>query len=111
MPPRRDMNGGEAVGFIGLGTMGTPMALNLTRAGRPLVVWNRSPARGEPLRAAGARVAHDASEVFALAPTVLLMLADEPAVDGVLVRGTPGFARVVRGRTVVHLGTTSPEFS
>ncbi|MER6695337.1 NAD(P)-binding domain-containing protein, partial [Streptomyces minutiscleroticus] len=45
------------VGFVGLGVMGQPMALNLTRAGTPLVVWNRTPARCEPLRAAGAEVA------------------------------------------------------
>ncbi|HSK35919.1 MAG TPA: NAD(P)-binding domain-containing protein, partial [Actinomycetota bacterium] len=41
------------VGFIGLGVMGQPMAANLARAGTPLVVWNRSPGRTEPVRAAG----------------------------------------------------------
>lgn len=35
---------GEPLGFIGLGVMGRPMALNLARAGTDLVVWNRSPA-------------------------------------------------------------------
>jgi 3-hydroxyisobutyrate dehydrogenase len=115
MPPRRDVSGlgagGELVGFIGLGTMGTPMALNLACAGVPLVVYNRSPGKAEALAAAGARVACDAAQVFARASTVLLMLADEPAVDAVLARGSPGFAGLVGGRTVVHLGTTSPEFS
>jgi 3-hydroxyisobutyrate dehydrogenase len=98
-------------GFVGLGTMGTPMALHLVRTGIPLLVWNRTPGRAEPLRAAGAEVAADVAEVFARAGTVLLMLADEPAVDAVLGRGTAGFATLVAGRTVVHLGTTSPEFS
>jgi len=41
-------------GFIGLGVMGQPMALNLARAGTPLVVWNRSGEKAEPLVAAGA---------------------------------------------------------
>ncbi|WP_141208250.1 NAD(P)-dependent oxidoreductase [Streptomyces griseorubiginosus] len=99
------------VGFVGLGVMGQPMALNLARAGTPLVVWNRSPARCAPLRAAGAEVAASAAKVFARAGTVFLMLADETAVDTVLGRGTPDFAVRVSGRTVVHMGTTSAEYS
>ncbi|MFC8423377.1 NAD(P)-dependent oxidoreductase [Streptomyces sp. NPDC057236] len=99
------------VGFIGLGVMGRPMALNLARAGTPLVVWNRTPARCAPLRDAGAEVAGSAGEVFRRAGTVLLVLADEAAVDTVLGRGTPDFAARVAGRTVVHMGTTSPEYS
>ncbi|WP_020134896.1 NAD(P)-dependent oxidoreductase [Streptomyces sp. 351MFTsu5.1] len=99
------------VGFVGLGVMGQPMALNLARAGTPLVVWNRSPARCAPLRAAGAEVAASAAEVFERAGTVFLMLADETAVDAVLGRGTPDFPARVSGRTVVHMGTTSAEYS
>jgi 3-hydroxyisobutyrate dehydrogenase len=99
------------VGFIGLGVMGLPMALRLAAAGTPLVVWNRTPHRTEPLRAAGAEVAADADAVFARADVVLLMLADEEAVDSVLGRGTPALAARVAGRTVVHMGTTSPEYS
>ncbi|WP_030863534.1 NAD(P)-dependent oxidoreductase [Streptomyces sp. NRRL S-37] len=99
------------VGFIGLGVMGRPMALNLARAGTPLTVWNRTAARCAPLRDAGAEVAGSAGEVFDRAGTVLLMLADETAVDAVLGRGTPDFAARVAGRTVVHMGTTSPEYS
>ncbi|UXU86580.1 NAD(P)-binding domain-containing protein [Burkholderia sp. S-53] len=47
-------------GFIGLGVMGTPMALNLARAGTPLVVWSRSHGSDDALRDAGARVAEHA---------------------------------------------------
>ncbi|MDH6493087.1 NAD(P)-dependent oxidoreductase [Streptomyces sp. SAI-127] len=99
------------VGFIGLGTMGRPMALNLVRAGTPLVVWNRAPGRCEALGAAGAEVAASPAEVFERARTVILMLADEAAVDAVLGRDTPDFAGLVAGRTVVHMGTTSAEYS
>ena len=42
------------IGFIGLGVMGEPMALNLVRAGTPLFVWNRTIDKSEALRAAGA---------------------------------------------------------
>lgn len=99
------------LGFIGLGTMGEPMALNLARAGTPLVVWNRSAARCEPLAQAGARVAGDAAEVYARCQTVILMLADAAATDAVLGRGTPDFAARVAGRTVVAMGTVQPHYS
>ncbi|WP_109003548.1 NAD(P)-dependent oxidoreductase [Streptomyces rishiriensis] len=99
------------VGFIGLGVMGQPMAGNLARAGTPLVVGNRTPGRCEPLRALGAEVAASPAEVFDRAGTVILMLADETAIDDVLGRGAPAFASRVAGHTVVHMGTTSAEYS
>ena len=100
------------VGFVGLGVMGQPMALNLARAGTPLVVWNRTPGRCEPLAAAGAEVAADPAEVFDRADDIVfLMLADETAMDAVLGRGTADFAARVAGHTVVHMGTTSAEYS
>jgi 3-hydroxyisobutyrate dehydrogenase len=46
-----------------------------------------------------------------MASIVILMLANGGAIDAVLARGTPNFAARVRGRTVVHMGTTAPEYS
>ena len=46
----------ERVGFVGLGNMGGPMALNLLKAGFELVVHDINPARLEPLVAAGATI-------------------------------------------------------
>ncbi|MEU5989854.1 NAD(P)-dependent oxidoreductase [Spirillospora sp. NPDC047418] len=99
------------VGFIGLGVMGRPMAVNLARAGTRLIVWNRTPARAEELRAAGAAVASSPAEVCRRADVVLLMLADGPAIDTTLGRGTPDFAANVAERVIVHMGTTSPTYS
>jgi 3-hydroxyisobutyrate dehydrogenase len=99
------------VGFIGLGVMGLPMALNLARPGTDLIVWNRSADRADALRAAGASVANGPAEVFDRAGVVVLMLANDQAIDEVLARGTPGFSTRVAGRTVVHMGTTSPDYS
>ncbi|MCX2968583.1 MULTISPECIES: NAD(P)-dependent oxidoreductase [Streptomyces] len=99
------------VGFLGLGVMGRPMALNLARAGTELVVWNRTPERCEPVRAAGAQVAESAAEVFARSDVVLLMLSDDAAIDAVLARGTAEFAGRVAGRTVVQMGTASPPYA
>jgi 3-hydroxyisobutyrate dehydrogenase len=101
------------LGFIGLGNMGSAMALNLARAGAGLVVWNRTPDKADALARASARVraAASAAEVFAQAPVVILMLANGGAIDEVLARGQSGFADRVRGRTVVHMGTTAPAYS
>jgi len=99
------------IGFVGLGVMGQPIALNLARAGTSLVVWNRTAAKAESLRAAGARVAASLAEVFRLADTVILMLADAAAMDLALSRGTPMFGTRVGGHTIIHMGTTSPGYS
>lgn len=99
------------VGFIGLGVMGQPMALNLAAAGCKLVVWNRSVVRCAPLRVAGASVAAGVAEVFARVRTVFLMLVNEAATDEVLCRGTSRFGELVAGRTVVSMGSTAPDYS
>jgi 3-hydroxyisobutyrate dehydrogenase len=99
------------IGFIGLGAMGEAMALNLVKARRRLVVWNRTPAKAQILAAAGAKLAQDAAEVFAHSRTVILMLTDGRAIDTVIGRGSPAFADRVSGRTLVHMGTTSPAYS
>ena len=100
-------------GFIGLGNMGAAMALNLARAGFALVVWNRTPDKMTALRAAEGRVeiATSAEDVFAQAPVVILMLAHSAALDAVLARTTPAFCAMVRGRTVINMGTTAPTYS
>lgn len=96
---------------MGLGVMGQPMALHLARSGAEVIVWNRTAAACGPLRAAGARVAADVDDLFEKAPVVILMLADSGAIDAALGRGTPAFGARVAGRTVVHMGTTSPDYS
>lgn len=103
--------GTPSAGFIGLGIMGQPMALNLLRAGIPLLVWNRTPAKARALEAAGAEVAPDAASVFARSDVVIMMLTDSDAVDAVLARGATEFAGRVAGRAIVHMGTTSPAHS
>jgi 3-hydroxyisobutyrate dehydrogenase len=93
------------IGFIGLGVMGTPMAINLARAGTELVVWNRTVEKCEPLRELGAAVASSPADVFRAARIVIVMLANESAIEAVLPR------ELLAGRTLVHMGTTSPAYS
>ncbi|QIG38225.1 NAD(P)-dependent oxidoreductase [Microbacterium sp. 4R-513] len=105
------MSGAQRVGFVGLGVMGQPMAMNLARAGVSLTVWNRTAVRAEPLRRAGAAVAGTVDEVFAGSDVVVVMLFDERATDEVLGRGTSRFADLVRGRLLVQMGTVSADYS
>lgn len=100
------MEHSENVGFLGLGIMGEPMARNLAAAGTPVVAWSRT-----PREVSGVWLAARPADVFAEARVVLVMLADGDAIDQVLGRGGPGFAGLVSGHTIVHMGTTSPEYS
>ena len=96
------------VGFIGLGSMGEPMALNLLNAGTPLVVWNRTPLKTRILARAGAAVAKDPVELFARCNVVILMLVDGAAMDAVLGRSERAFGELVKGTTLINMATTSP---
>lgn len=101
----------KRLGFVGLGLMGEPMAVNLVRAGVPLTVWNRTAGKDVELRSLGAKIAMDPDEVFEECDVVCAMLADEAALDAVLGRRAAGFERRIEGRTLVHMGTTSPVYS
>lgn len=100
-----------SVGFIGLGNMGEPMALNLAAAGTPLLVWNRSRSKCAVLAKAGAAIANDPAEVFARCEVVILMLVDAAAMDGVLGRGDRAFGERIEGRTLINMATTAPGYS
>ena len=49
------------IAWVGLGNMGTPMAINLVKAGHDVTVWNRSISKAEPVKAAGGKVAASAA--------------------------------------------------
>jgi len=96
------------VGFIGLGTMGSAMALRLANAGFDLHVWNRSPGKAEELIAAGARECGSVAEVFANSDIVCSMLANDAAADAAFSAAALADAS---GRLHVNLATVSLEMS
>jgi len=71
------------IGFLGLGNMGTPMALRLLAAGHELSVWNRSEARTKPLLREGAIAAATPAEAELGADAVITMLFDDEAYEEV----------------------------
>ena len=100
-----------AVGFIGLGSMGEPMAINLGKSGVQLIVWNRSPGKEQIFADAGIPHAVNAQEVFDKSEVVFLMLTDGVAIDEVLDRGGSNFARRAGTHTVVNMSTVPPDYS
>ena len=96
------------VAWIGLGAMGSRMARRLLDAGHDLAVWNRTPARAEPLVAAGARAAATPADAVRDRDVVMLMLADPAAVRAVT-EGPEGIAAAIRpGTTVIEMSTVGP---
>ena len=72
------------IGFLGLGNMGAAMAGNLL-ANHELVVWNRSPEKAKPLVAKGAVLARTPREAASGCAVVMSMLADDAALEQVLI--------------------------
>ncbi|GIX11116.1 2-hydroxy-3-oxopropionate reductase [Elioraea sp.] len=94
------------IGFIGLGIMGRPMALNLKKAGHDLIVPERASLTDE-IRAAATVVA-DAKAVAAAAEIVILMVPDTPDVEQVLF-GPGGVAEGLKpGTLVIDMSSISP---
>jgi 3-hydroxyisobutyrate dehydrogenase len=97
-----------AVGFIGLGNMGRPMAANLVKAGFALVVHDIDPARVEPLRAQGAAVAGTPEAVARAAGRTICMVETTAQTEAVIAgeRGIAGGA--ASGHLVVCMSTIDP---
>ncbi|MGD0740548.1 MAG: NAD(P)-dependent oxidoreductase [Terracidiphilus sp.] len=72
------------IGFLGLGKMGTPMAMHLIAAGHELRVWNRTEGRTEPLLREGAIAAATPAEAELGADAVFTMLFDDAANEEVI---------------------------
>jgi 2-hydroxy-3-oxopropionate reductase len=95
----------SAVGFIGLGIMGSGMAHCLLRAGYALHVFARRDQAARPLVQAGARRAATAADVGRACPLVFLCLSDDAAVEDVLF-GPQGLAQgLAPGSCVVDTST------
>ena len=101
------MHPGARVGFLGLGMMGTPMALNLSRM-FPLTVWNRSPAKYPTLTQAGAQIGTTPSQVVEKSDVIFTMLFDGPAIQSIV---DDKFKRAIHGKTLVNTSSVSVEFS
>ncbi len=95
-------------GFIGLGAMGLPIASNLHGAGVKLRVFNRTPSKAQSLVAKGAVATVSPGEAAAPGGVVMTMLADDAAVES-MVMGEGGLAaRLAPGGIHVSMSTIAP---
>lgn len=95
------------VGFLGTGSMGTPMGLRMLAAGHELSVWNRSEGRAKPLIHEGAIAAGTPAEAELGADAVVTMLSDDEAYEQVLF-GPNGLADALsRGGLHISCSTMS----
>ncbi len=94
------------IGFIGLGIMGRPMALNLKNAGHEILVPERA-SLGADLRAA-ATVLADAAAVARAAEVVILMLPDTPDVEHVLFSAKGVAEGLSPGKLVIDMSSIDP---
>ncbi len=97
-----------AVGMIGLGLMGKPMAANLLKSGFTVTVWNRTRAKADELVRAGAKLAGSPREVAAAADLLLTIVSDPPALEEVLWGKNGALEGLRRGSAYVDSSTISP---
>jgi 2-hydroxy-3-oxopropionate reductase len=96
------------VGFIGLGLMGKPMALNLLKAGFSLVVHSRSRGPVDALVAAGAAAATSPADVAGRCEVIITMVPDSPDVRLVLAGPDGVFSAVRPGTVIIDMSTIAP---
>ena len=101
----------ESIGFIGLGIMGEPMALNLVKAGYKVTVYNRTAEKAEPLKEAGAKVAPTPAEAARNADYVVSIVSDSAASEEVIM-GKEGVLQTIKpGAIIIDSATISPVVS
>ena len=98
----------ENLGFIGIGAMGAPMALNLLKAGHAVTVWARRPEAAAQLVAAGARLADSPAAVARAARVVFTMVTAAADCETVTLGENGIIAGAARGSVVVDMATISP---
>ena len=96
------------VGFIGLGAMGGPMALNLVKHGFSLVVHDIDPAKLEPLVAAGTAVEHSPAAVAALVERTISMVETTDQAEEVITGDRGIIASAQAGHVVICMSTIDP---
>ena len=95
-------------GFIGLGTMGAPMARNILAKGHELVVFDVVPQALASVTAAGARAAASPRDVAAQADFIITMLPDAPDVERVATAPDGILAGIRPGSVYIDMSTIDP---
>ncbi len=96
------------LGFIGLGNMGTPMSINLVKAGHDVTVWNRTKSKADEVLAEGAKWADSPKEVMEACDIIITMVADGPTLQKVAL-GENGYVQAMKaGDIAIDMSTVAP---
>ncbi len=98
-----------SIAFIGTGIMGSPMAVNLARAGHDVTGYNRTPEKTSALVQAGGTTAGSVAEAVTGADVVCVMVPDSPDVQDVLSGEDGVFDATTPGTLVIDFSTIRPD--
>lgn len=98
----------KTIGFIGLGTMGSPMASNLLKQGYEVTVYNRTIAKCESLVTQGATAATTPRKATESVDTIITMVSDDNSIRAVYEGEDGVLAGLKAGMTVIDCSTISP---
>ncbi|WP_067434250.1 2-hydroxy-3-oxopropionate reductase [Nocardioides jensenii] len=97
------------IAFIGLGIMGSPMAVHLANAGHSVAGYNRTPDKAKPLVDAGGRAAESIADAVRDADIVCVMVPDSPDVTDVLAGEGNVFASARAGALIIDFSSIRPD--
>ncbi len=98
----------KSIGFIGLGTMGEPMAANLLHKDYDVLVYNRTEGKADSLAALGADVAASPADLAKRVDVVITMISNDQAIEEVYF-GDNGLLQVLKpNTTIIDSSTISP---
>jgi len=100
-----------SIGWIGLGKMGTPIVVNLLKAGYDVSVFDADPTRAGELAVHGARPAPDLAALAASAQVVFSIIPDDSVLTKVALGSQGVIANLSRGAVYVDMSTVSPAVS
>jgi L-threonate 2-dehydrogenase len=97
----------KTIGFVGLGSMGLPMAINLGKAGFAVTGFDVRAEAREALRAAGGQAAESLADTFSGRDAAILMVVNAAQAETILY-GQGALARLASGGTVFLMATCPP---
>ncbi|MDN6020415.1 MAG: NAD(P)-binding domain-containing protein, partial [Enterobacterales bacterium] len=97
------------IAFLGLGSMGQPMAYNLLKAGYEIAVWNRSPAAASTLVDDGARLCQRPADIKG-SEVVISMLADDAITHDVMI-AQGALDSLTAGAVYINMATVSNDLT
>jgi len=99
------------LGFLGTGIMGSAMAANLLKAGYPLQVYNRTPAKAAALVAAGAQPAPTPLSLAADSDVIIAMVTGPEALDNLLWSEAGAAGAFGPGKTFINMSSVPPRYT